>query len=452
MKTITIERGLDLPLKGQPRQTIRQGPSIQQVALVGDDYIGLKPTMLVEEGDRVKLGQPVFTDKKNPGFPFTSPGGGTVVSIHRGAKRKFESLVIALESEEQVSFDAAAATPVEEQEPEDVRKILQESGLWTSFRQRPYGKIAGVDGNPSSIFVTAVDTRPLAADPSVVLEERMDLFTAGLRVLRRMASVPIHLCISPDYTSLAAMEEEGVTVWGFSGPHPAGLPSTHIHFVDPVGASKRVWHVNYQDLVRIGHLFVHGCLSTETVVALSGEGVRQPTLIATRIGASLDQLCADELLAPNEYRLLSGSVLDGRPIGDSTSYLGRYATQVSTVKIDSGSALFGWMHPGKDRFSSTRLFLSALAPKARRFSFSTALWGGPRAIYPLPVYEKVMPMDIMPLPLLKSLSVRDTEKARLLGCLELVEEDLALCSYVCPGKNEFGPMLRAVLNDIELEG
>ena len=452
MKTFTIKQGLDLPLKGLPQQQIRQGAAVRHVALVGDDYLGLKPTMLVKEGEQVKLGQPVFVDKKNPGFQFTAPGSGTVKAIHRGAKRKFESLVIRLDGEEVVSFEQASATPVEQQEPAGIRGLLQDSGLWTALRTRPFGRIPAAESVPSSVFITAMDTNPLAADPAIIIAADSACFELGLRVLKKMLAVPLHLCISPNDNELAAVNVDGITTWGFDGPHPAGLPSTHIHCIDPVHATKQVWHIDCQDVIRIGYLFTHGRLSVNTVVALSGEGFKTPALVKTHQGASLEELCSDEFVSPGGYRLLSGNVLDGRSIGEFTCYLGRYHRQVSTLREGSGRSFFGWLSPGRERFTATGLFLSAFAKQKSRFSFLTAVWGGHRAIYPLAVYEKVMPLDIMPLPLLKSLAVGDTEKAAELGCLELVEEDLALCSFVCPGKNEFGPMLRAVLNTLEQEG
>lgn len=449
MKTITIQKGLDIPVKGEPRQEIRSAQEVRRVALVGDDYIGLKPTMLVQVGDKVALGQPVFSDKKNAGVHFTAPGSGRVEAIHRGAKRKFLSLVIALEGDEEQDFSRAIAVPPESQPKEALRELLLESGLWTAMRTRPYGKVPAADGVPSSLFVTALDTGPLAADPQVIINEQRELFELGLSVFSRMLEVPVHLCIRPGDNLVGV---EGIQSWGFDGPHPAGLPSTHIHFVDPVGGPKQVWHICYQDVIRVGYLFTHGRLSTEKTVALGGEGFADPALVRTRIGASLDELCSNELAGGEQWRVLSGSVLDGRINDEQTGYLGRYHRQVSALPEGDGSSLFGWMVPGKKRFSITGLFTSALEPPGKRFSFLTAVWGGKRAIYPLEVYDRVMPLDILPLALLRSLSVGDTEKSAALGCLELVEEDLALCSFVCPGKNEFGPMLRDVLNTIEKEG
>jgi len=445
MKTITIRRGLDIPLAGAPEQVITKSAPIKEVALLGDDYLGLKPTMLVEEGERVHMGQPLFTDKKNEGFFFTAPGSGMVVAINRGAKRRFESLVIRLEGDGEIRFPEATE-PLQGQTPEAIRSLLHRCGLWCAFRTRPFGLIPQADATPVSIFVTALDTNPLAADPEVLIHRRPKHFLTGLRVLRRLLSVPLHLCTRP-HADLPGMDEEGIATWGFTGPHPAGLPSTHIHTIDPVHAGKQVWHIDAQDVLAIGHLFATGRLSTEKIIALAGPGVQYPRLVTTRPGASLNNLCREELDPAGDWRILSGSVLDGRPMTATTDYLGRYHRQVAVIGEGDGRSLFAWMAPGSDRFSRTGLFASRLF-KRKRFPMITATWGGRRAIYPLNVYDTVMPLDIMPIPLLKSLAVGDTEKSADLGCLELIEEDLALCSFVCPGKNEFGPMLRTVLNAI----
>ncbi len=450
MKKFHLSKGLDIPLKGVPRQVIRPGPDISQVALIGDDYIGLKPTMLVKEGDQVKLGQQLFTDKKNQGVVFTAPGCGTVKEIKRGQKRKFETLVIALDGDDGVTFQGLNGRISSDVPAEEIRRTLRESGLWCGFRTRPYGKIPAVDASPSSLFVTAIDTAPLAADPAIIIDEHKDAFCLGLEFLNQFLPVPVNLCLADGY-DVSGLPGQGINIFFFSGPHPAGLPSTHIHFIDPVHAGKQVWHICCQDVIGIGHLFRTGRLSTERIVALGGPGVKEPTLLRTRAGASIKELCTDQLDSAEVYRVLSGSVLDGRHGAGVYGFLGRYHRQVSVIQEKNGRAFLGWMMPGRDRFSSTGLFLSSLLSK-KTFSMKTAAWGGKRAIFPLGTYEKVMPLDIVATVLLKSLAVRDTEKSSALGCLELIEEDLALCSFVCPGKNDYGPMLRDILTTIEMEG
>lgn len=449
MQTITIRRGLDLPISGEPEQAVRSGQPVEQVAVLGADYLGCKPTMLVQEGEQVRLGQPLFADKANPGVLFVAPGSGTVESIQRGAKRVFEAVIIRLDGKDE-PFARPAIDRLESLAPEAIRQHLLQNGLWCSFRTRPFGRIPPANASPASLFVTAIDSNPLAPDPAIIIARSPEFFRIGLLVLCRMLPVPIHLCSRPDI-ELPGAEMEGITSWAFNGPHPAGLPSTHIHQIDPVHAGKQVWHIDYQDVLAIGHLFSHGLLSVERIVALGGPGVIRAGLLTTRIGASVPSLCHSELKPGQAVRILSGSVLDGRAVQAGGAFLGRYHRQISVLQEGDGRSLFGWLTPGSDRFSITRLFASTLS-KNKRFAFLTAVWGGQRAIYPLGVYERVLPLDMIATTLLKTLAVGDCEKAIDLGCLELVEEDLALCSFVCPGKNEFGPMLRRVLTTIEQGG
>jgi Na+-transporting NADH:ubiquinone oxidoreductase subunit A len=446
MNSLTLKKGLNLPISGKPVQEIRQGADIKHVALVGDDTVGMKPTMLVEVNDWVRIGQALFTDKKNEGVRFCSPGCGRVVAINRGAKRKFESLVIELSAEESQHFFEPSMEDASSMDGDRIRAILQESGMWASFRTRPHGKIPAVSTTPASLFITAVDSSPLAADPQVVIAASPKEYQLGLVMLRRLLHVAIHYCTG----STELLEEEKLATLDyhcFTGPHPSGLPSTHIHFVDPVHEDKTVWHIDYQDVIDLGHLFDTGMLRTEKIIALGGSGVGKPSLISTRIGASLPELCSSEL---NEgtLRVLSGSVLNGRISSGNESFLGRYHNQVSVIEESNGRSFLNWASPGSDRFSVIPLFISALR-QGLHLPFSTALWGGKRAIYPLGTYERMMPMDIIATSLLKALAMGDTEKSQDLGCLELIEEDLALCSFVCPGKNEFAHSLRQVLTAIE---
>lgn len=449
MKIFQISKGLDIPISGQPAHQVRQGQLINHVALIGDDYIGIKPAMQVKEGEWVKTGQLLFVDKKNKGVKFTSPGCGVVNAINRGPKRKFESLVIELAGEESIRFLVPSERSMGFMEPEEIRVLLIDSGLWTSFRTRPYGKIPSVDSLPNSLFITAADTSPLAADPQYIIGRYDREYRLGLRLLRSFLSVPIHYCSGTDKL-LPAEELYGLDYSVFQGPHPAGLPSTHIHFLDPVHEGKSVWHIGYQDVIAIGHLARTGHLPTKKIVSLAGPAVVNPSLVITRCGASLSELCQGELVE-DELRIVSGSLLDGRKAQGNCSFLGRYHNLVSVLTEGSGRSFFNWAKLGRDRFSIRPLFLSTLK-KNKRFSLTSALWGGRRAIFPLGTYEQVMPLDIIATSLLKALSVEDTEKAKDLGCLELIEEDLALCGFVCPGKNEFDTLLRQVLAVIELGG
>lgn len=447
-----IKKGLDLPIAGEPRQDIELGHRVSKVALIGPDSIGLKPTMEVQVGDRVKVGQTLFTDKKNPGVKFTSPGAGEVVAIHRGEKRVFQSIVIELDgTEDSIEFAVPQNKNFDSLTRDQVRECLLESGLWTAFRTRPFSKIPKPKAVPHSIFITAIDTNPLAARPELIIREAEADFTSGLRIIRHLTDGEIHLCKAPGVV-LPGSDLPGVKSHEFEGPHPAGLPGTHIHFVDPVGLKKTVWHLNYQEVIAIGRLFSTGRLSTERVVALGGPSVTDPRLFRTRLGACLDEFTRKEVDKSSEYRVISGSVLSGRKAAEPYNYLGRYHLQVAVLPEGRTREFMGWAAPGREKFSVKNIFASVLAGREKKFRFNTNTNGSPRAMVPVGSYEQVMPLDILPTFLLRSLIVGDTDEAQALGCLELDEEDLALCTYVCPGKYEYGPILRDRLTTIEKEG
>ena len=445
-----IKEGLDLPITGGPKQIIEDGNKVNSVAILGMDYVGMKPTMMVSEGDTVKLGQILFTDKKNPGVNFTSPGAGVVKSINRGAKRALQSVVIELKGSAQVSFNKYNESELTGLTVEQVKENLLASGLWATIRTRPYGKTPAVDSKPSSIFVTAIDTRPLAADPAVVIRARSNDFNNGLAIIAKLTDGKTYVCKA---TGADIVTGNTVAVAEFSGPHPAGLPSTHIHFIDPVNINKCVWHLDYQAVIAIGALFTSGKLNVERVVSLAGPTVKNPRLIRTRVGANTDDLVAGELLDDVESRVISGSVLYGHTAADWAAYLGCYNNQVSALQEGRARELFGWIVAGKDKYSALNVYTSSVERKHNRlFPLTTDKNGSNRAIVPVGIYETVMPMDILPTPLLKALVVGDSDQAQLLGCLELDEEDVSLFTFVDPGKHDFGPVLRANLTKIEKEG
>ncbi|WP_353613308.1 Na(+)-translocating NADH-quinone reductase subunit A [Mangrovibacter phragmitis] len=446
---IKIKKGLDLPIAGRPIQKIYDGPTISHVAVLGEEYVGMRPSMRVKEGEQVRKGQPLFEDKKNPGVIFTAPASGTVVAINRGEQRVLQSVVIKVEGAEQVTFNRYEPNDLAELSQETVEQQLLVSGLWVALRTRPFSKAPTPGSEPLAIFVTAIDTNPLAADPQLIIHSEREMFNAGLSVLARLTKGKVHVCQASG-GKLGGHSSGQVTFNEFAGPHPAGLPGTHIHFLEPVSLQKQVWHLNYQDVIAIGKLFINGELSCERVVALGGPQVQNPRLVRTCLGASLEELVKGEL-AEGENRVLSGSVLNGHIAQGPHAWLGRFHLQVSVLLEGREKELFGWVMPGKDKFSITRTTLGHFL-KHKLFNFSTDTNGGERAMVPIGNYERVMPLDILPTLLLRDLLAGDTDGAQALGCLELDEEDLALCTYVCPGKYEYGPVLRQVLTRIEQEG
>lgn len=447
---IKINKGLDIPLAGAPRQEVATAAGVSSVAVLGVDYPGLKPALEVAEGDRVRLGQALFSDRRHEGVVYTSPGAGTVRAIHRGDKRVLLSVVVDLDGgDDELRFDEHERAALATLERERVQRQLLASGMWTALRTRPFGKVPAPGSVPRSIFVPLIDTNPLAPDPDVIVGAAERDLRDGLAVLARLTDGPLWVCRSPR-SKLPSLAGGAVREQVFDGPHPAGNPGTHIHFLDPVGPGRTVWVVGYQDVIAIGRLFTTGRLDVTRIVALTGPQVRSPRLLRTRLGASLDTLTAGEL-HDGDNRVICGSVLDGRTARGPTAYLGRFANQVCVLREGHERRLLGYLSPGLERHSALNIYLSRLLP-GKRLAMTTTTNGSERAMVPLGQYEAVMPMDILATPLLRELVVGDTDTAVALGALELVEEDLALCTYVCAGKYDYGPILRDNLDRYEKEG
>ena len=448
MRTIQLKKGLDLRIIGDPVPTVFDGPEINQVALLGPDYPGMKPAFEVKTGDSVQLGQLLFTDKKHPAIRFTSPGSGVVRAINRGERRAFLSIVVDLEGDKAITFQSYRAGQLSSLDAENVRDLLLESGLWTALRSRPFGRVADPDHSPHSIFVTAMDTNPLAPDIEKILEGRESDFENGCLVLTRLTEGRVMICQAPE-ASIPRPDNDRIEPVAFKGPHPAGLPSTHIHFLDPVHRQKTVWHIGLQDVIAIGRLFTTGSLETGRIIALSGSRVKSPRMVHTRMGASIGDLVWNTLVK-GPSRIISGSVFSGHTAQGDLGFLGRYHQQITVLPVDRERKFLGWLSPGWNLFSVKKIVLSSLKP-GKRFDFTTNLNGGVRSIVAAGSYEQVMPLDILPTYLLRALAVQDIDEAEKLGCLELIEEDLGLCSFVCPAKIDHMTNLRKNLDLIEKE-
>ena len=449
---IKIKKGLNIPIHGLPVGEIVDSKKSRSVAILGSDYVGMKPTMFVNEGEQVKLGQPLFEDKKNPGVIFTSPAGGKIEAINRGDRRVLQSIVIEVEqNEEAIEFKSFSENDLSNSSSEDIRSQLISSGMWTSFRTRPYSKIPTIDSSPASIFISALDTQPLSLNPENVINLYKEDFFFGLSVLKKLVYCPIHLSLGED-SDLDISECDQLKLHTFSGPHPAGLVGTQMHFISPATLSNVNWTIGYQDIIAIGRLFKTGQLDVERIISLGGPQVSKPCFLKTRIGACTDELTAGEL-TQRENRIISGSVISGREAVGPYAYLGRYHNQISVISEPNSKDrdFMNWLTPGPRKFSKIPLFLSSLFPK-KIFKFKALMNGSDRPIVPIGIYEEVLPLNFLPTVLLRNVVLMDTEKIQALGGLELDEEDLSLCSFVCPGKYDFGSLLRAGLTKIELEG
>lgn len=460
-------KGLDLPIAGAPADELDSAPRPSRVAVVALDFPGMKPSMHVAEGDSVRVGQPLFSDKKTEGVQYTSPASGTVTGVHRGAKRALQSVVIQLDGDgtDAVRFAAHTGQHPSALSRDQVRDLLLESGEWIALKARPYGRVADPATTPKSIFVTAMDSNPLAPDLAHCVDGRGSDLERGLAALAKLTDGTVFFCAAPGGIEAPAVER--VQSEQFAGPHPAGATGTHVHTLDPVDRSKLVWTIGLQDVLAIGRLFDTGELDLHRIVSLGGPLVTRPRHLRVRVGHDLDALLADEIALPGRLedgtivrevddtpsvRVIAGSVLSGRKAdGDVHGFLGRYDQQITVIEEDAEREFLGWMGPGVDKFSLTNLFASALMP-GKKFAMSTSTHGSPRAIVPIGLYEKVFPLDIVPTFLLKALVMGDVERAEELGALELVEEDLSLCTFVCPGKIDYGPHLRDTLTILEKEG
>ncbi len=443
---IKIKQGLDLPITGAPEQTVSAAVEVKSVAVIGFDYAGLKPTMRVKVGDRVKLGQVIFSDKKTEGVDFTAPAAGVIKEINRGERRVLQSVVIEIDGDEAEQFTKYEASQLSSLTAEQAQENLVKSGAWTALRTRPFSKVPQPGSAPASIFVTAIDTNPLTVNPEVVIAEQSDAFVNGLTVLTRLTEGKVFLCKAE---GASIPTTDGVTVEEFAGKHPAGNAGTHIHFLDAVSATKTVWTIGYQDVIAFGQLFTTGELFTDRVVAVGGPMATKPTLLRTRLGANLSELLVGQVNGSNN-RVISGSVWNGRNAAGPMGYLGRYANQVSVLEEGNQRELMGWLVPGTNKFSVLNIFASFLNP-SKKFNFTTTTNGSERAMVPVGQFEELMPMDILPTQLLRALVTGDIVHSMELGCLELDEEDLALCTFACPGKYEYGPILRDNLTRIEKE-
>lgn len=468
MAEFHIKKGLDVPITGEPKQTISPGKSIDHVAIVAADFVGMKPKMLCEEGSVVKRGQPLFEDRKNPGVLHTALGAGTVVKINRGAKRALQTVIIELNENERSGTPNADDhhpfenfTGEETYSPEALEALLVESGLWTSIRTRPYSRNPDVGSRPGALFLTCTDSEPLSGDSNVILEGQEENFIAGAKALASL-SPKTYLCIGK---GSKVPDVPGTEKHVFYGKHPHGLVGTHIANLYPVTRKRIAWHIHLQDIIAVGHLLKTGTLNVDRIISIAGPTVQDPRLVRTRVGANIETLCAGEFEDGEEtyishghektgrtHRIISGSAVSGRTAqGDIHGYLSRFHRQVTILKEGREREFIGWMLPGANKFSTIPIFLSALFGK-KKFGFTTTTNGEEREMVPIGMYERIMPLDIIPTFLLRAMEIGDLERAEKLGALELDEEDLALCSFVCPGKQNHGIHLRTTLDAIHKEG
>jgi Na+-transporting NADH:ubiquinone oxidoreductase subunit A len=448
MHVTRIRRGLNVPIHGAPPSTVvldRLGA--RRVALLPQEALGIKCRLLVEEGQTVRAGDPLFCDRRDERVMFTAPRGGRVVAVERGARPAVLAVVIEVDAQAgEAPFEGGAPDKLGR---EELVERLAASGLWPALRQRPFDCVARSTDQPGAIFVTAHDTRPCSVSPRELIRGREAHLQAGLLVLQQLTEGRVFLCTGGN-EDWSDCEVPGVQREAFEGPHPAGNAGTHIHTLYPVSNERLAWHVGAQDVADIGQLFLTGKRPSQRVIALGGPAAREPKLLRVTQGADLSEVLEGELAA-SEPRVLNGSALDGRTagLGEPSGFLSRYANQVTVLEDQIQRELLGWALPVSGRFTLTNTVLDKFF--RRRFNFNTDSNGSLRAIVPIGSYEEVMPLDVLPTQLIKALSAGDVELAEKLGVLELVEEDLALCQFVDPCKVPMTEWLRAMLTSIEKE-
>ncbi len=423
-----LKKGLDIPISGSPDGSISDTTKISHVGVLGPDYVGMKPTMMVETGDKVNIGSKLFEDKKNPGIFYTSPATGTIKSINRGDKRRFISIEIEVSDEE-------SQVEIYNDSNESIIDNISKFGVINNFRTRPFNKTPKPNDIPEDIFINLCDTNPLSVDPYIYLRHEIDLFNKSLLKLKEIFKCNIHVCYqNNNFDSFI----DGINYHIFNGPHPAGLSGTHIHFIKPVDINSKCWYVDGQGVLSFGDFAINNKIRTTKYVSIGGPSIVEPKIVKARIGSDCRELVAGNL--KDNSRLISGSILNGYEINESVSFLGFYHNQISAISDEIPDTFFNWLMPGSNLHSKLGVFISSWI-KPDEYDFNTALNGSNRGIVPVAAYEEVMPLNIMSLQLLKSIVVKDIENAIKLGVLELAPEDLSLCSYVCPSKYDYCSIL-----------
>ena len=447
--TIKINKGLSLSLDGEINHQVLPEikNSTSRIAILGKDFHGIKPTMFVSEGQQVIQGEKLFEDKKNPGYFHLSPVNGKISEINRGDRRSFLSMVIEKTSDE-VTFEVDTSF---DNSNDQILNFLNNFGLLGLFRTRPFSKVPLVGSLPNNIFISLIDSNPLSFEPMLALRENLEALNKGLEIISYLPKEGIHVGI-PEENTLDLYKSENIKYHTFSGPHPIGLVGTQIHKISPASLTNQIWTIGYQELIKIGKTVLTGFQSNEKYISISGPQVFNPEILLTDFGACVKELTAGKLVE-GDNRLISGSVLCGHICEGPLAYLSSFSNQLTVIREanQDDREFLNWLRPEIKKHSSLRMFFAS-AIKNYKYNLTSALNGGFRAIVPVGIYEDIFPMDLMITQLLKAIVTDDTELAQSLGVLELDEEDLALCTYSCPSKYDYGLILRKILEKIEKDG
>lgn len=449
-KTIKIKKGLNIPLLGSADRILQSAPEAEVYAIKPPDFHGLTPKLLVKEGDQVKAGTPLFFDKDNERVIFTSPVSGTFYEVVRGEKRRILEVLVKPDGKDAYE-DFGKAEPLSLSREQIIERMLK-SGVWPMLRQRPYSVIANPGHKPKAIFISAFNSAPLAPDNDFVVNGEEGFFQTGLNAISKLTDGKVHLGVHSKTTlSKAFLQAQGVEVHYFEGPHPAGNVGVQIHHIDPINKGDIVWYLDVASLIIIGRLFEKGIYDATRVIALTGSEVQNPRYYRVKTGACIQSIAGASLKTKEslKLRIISGDVLTGTNVGKK-GYLGFYDNQVTVIPEGFDPEFLGWLIPNPSRFSISRTMPSFLMPW-KKYRLDTNIRSGERPFVITGVYEKVLPMDIMPMQLLKAIMINDVDKMEQLGIYEVAPEDFALCEFVCPSKIEIQSVIRQGLDTIQRE-
>jgi len=447
MGVFKLNKGYDIPLQGSAERRVENSPKTTAIAVQPIDFPGMRPGMKVDNGDTVKRGTVLFVDKQRPEISFRSPAAGTVREVVRGDRRAIQRVIIDVSADTSESFTSFSKTQVADFTADKAKGILLASGLWSALRQRPFNKIADFTKTPKAIYISAVDTAPLQAETDMLLDGRVQDFQLGIDFLSKLTEGKIHLSTSSSTESFFS-KITGVEAHQFSGPHPAGNVGVQIHHIDRLLAGDMVWYISPRHIAQIGSFLSKGEYPGSKVVALTGSELINRHYAKATEGALVSDL-VNTPIARGKQRVISGNVLTGKQT-KADGFVGFYDDMITVIPEVAGRRFMGWVQLGLNSNSFWRLFLSKFTPK-RKLAVTTDMNGEERAFVSTGEYEKVVPMDVLPVHLCKAILVEDIELMEQLGIYEVSAEDLALCSYICPSKIEFGDIIEKGILAMEKE-
>ena len=430
-------------MSGIPNTDIASAAAPQNVSILPSSFRGVKPKLMVEEGDQVKIGSPLFFDKTKPEVRWASPASGNVTSIQFGARRVIEKIEITVENNDKVSIQTLSQGEFESASRKPILDKILKANLFPLIRQRPFNKVADPKDIPRDIFISGHNSAPLSVDLSRLIKDEKDIFQTGLNVLKKLTEGNVYLTLG------SSMEFDNVITQTISGPHPSGNVGIQIHHTKPLRPGDVIWSVNAQHVITLGKLFQTGSYDPTVIVSIGGSGATNPSTVKTIMGVNIGLLVEEQNLK-EPIRLISGDVLTGKTV-ENADFLGFYDSSVSIINDDVKRPFLGMLSPGSSRtkYSLTKAFLS-FGNKA--FNFTSSQNGELRAMVPLNAWEDVLPMDIYPNPLYRAILAQDIEEMEKLGIWECDDEDFALCSFACPSKIDVGGVVRDGLDLMEKEG